>query len=150
GQLVNKVGVPLFEGYYKNPEADAERSRNGWFWMDDLVYRDEAGFFYFAGRSSDRLRVDGENFGAAPVERILGRFPGVIAAAVYAVPDARSGDQVMAALELEAGTGFEPEDFSAFLARQPDLGTKWAPRYVRIVTAMPLTASSKVMKNGLR
>ncbi len=33
--------------------------------------------FYFAGRTSDWLRVDGENFAATPVERIIERFPGV-------------------------------------------------------------------------
>ena len=35
------------------------------------------GFYCFAGRTADWLRVDSENFAAAPVERILGRFPGV-------------------------------------------------------------------------
>ena len=61
-----------FEGYYNNPEADAERTRNGWYWSGDLAYRDEEGIFYFAGRTGDWLRVDSENFAAAPVERILG------------------------------------------------------------------------------
>ena len=60
-----------FEGYYNNPEADAERTRNGWYWSGDLGYRDDDGVFYFAGRTGDWLRVDGENFAAAPVERIL-------------------------------------------------------------------------------
>src|SRR5207302_6641198 len=67
------AGAAGFEGYYNNPEADAERVRNGWYWTGDLGYRDEDGFFYFAGRSSDWLRVDSENFAAAPVERILFR-----------------------------------------------------------------------------
>ena len=39
-----------FEGYYRNPEADAERPRDGWYWSGDLGYRDEDGWFYFAGR----------------------------------------------------------------------------------------------------
>ncbi len=34
--------------------------------------------------------------------------------------------------------------------RQPDLGTKWMPRFVRIVNEMPLTASNKVQKQPLR
>jgi fatty-acyl-CoA synthase len=150
GEIVNKQGAAGFEGYYNNPEAEAERIRNGWYWTGDLGYRDEAGFFYFAGRSADWLRVDGENFAAAPVERILLRFPGVVQAGVYAVPDEMAGDQVMAALDLADGVDFDAAAFEAFLADQPDLGTKWAPRFVRIAAEMPLTASNKLMKKPLR
>ncbi|MCD0451046.1 AMP-binding protein [Actinocorallia sp. API 0066] len=138
-----------FEGYYNNPEADAERLREGRYHSGDLAYRDEEGFFYFAGRTPDRLRVDGENFAAAPVERILARWAPVVMCAVYPVPDPRTGDQVMASLELD-GTPFDPAAFTAFLAAQEDLGTKWAPKYVRIVSAMPLTATTKVDKKPLR
>jgi fatty-acyl-CoA synthase len=56
----------------------------------------------------------------------------------------------MAALEIEAGTEFDPASFTAFLAAQSDLGTKWAPRYVRIVTTLPVTATDKVDKKPLR
>jgi fatty-acyl-CoA synthase len=150
GEIVNKNGVSAFEGYYNNTEANEARTRNGWFWSGDLGYRDTDGFFYFAGRDADWLRVDGENFAAAPVERILMRFPGVVMAGVYAVPDALAGDQVMCALELEPGVPFDPEAFGTFLDAQPDLGTKWAPRYVRVAAEMPLTGSHKLVKQGFR
>ena len=64
GEIVNPDGAGGFEGYYNNPEADAERVRDGVYWTGDLGYRDAQGFFYFAGRSGDWLRVDGENFAA--------------------------------------------------------------------------------------
>ena len=46
------------------------------------AYRDADGWFFFAGRSNEWLRVDGENFAAAPVERIVLRAPGVRSTAV--------------------------------------------------------------------
>ena len=150
GEIVGRRALGKFEGYYNNPEAEAERSRNGWYWSGDLAYRDQEGVFYFAGRTDDWLRVDSENFAAAPVERILGRLEGVRGVAVYGVPDSRTGDQVMAALELEPGASFDPAGFDDFLATQPDLGTKWAPRYVRIVESIPVTATNKVDKKPLR
>lgn len=150
GEIVGRDGLSSFEGYYANPEATAERGRNGWYWTGDLGYRDEDGTFYFAGRTADWLRVDGENFAAGPVERILGRFPGVASVVVYGVPDPRTGDQVMAALELDDGASFDPDALGAFLAAQPDLGTKWAPRFVRVVDAIPLTATGKVDRKPLR
>ncbi|GAA4068098.1 AMP-binding protein [Actinomadura miaoliensis] len=149
GEIVGLRAAAAFEGYYNDPDADAERVRDGAYWSGDLGYRDAGGFFYFAGRGADRLRVDSENFAAAPVERILSRWAPVVMCAVYPVPDPRTGDQVMAALELD-GRPFDPGAFAAFLAAQPDLGTKWAPRFVRVVRSMPLTATGKVDKRPLR
>jgi fatty-acyl-CoA synthase len=150
GELVSTTGAAGFEGYWDNDEAEKTRLRNGWYWTGDLAYRDQAGFFYFAGRSDDWLRVDGENFAAAPVARILERHPDVVLAAVYAVPDVDVGDQVMAALELRPGAVFDPDGFAQFLGSQPDLGTKWAPRYVRVSPALPTTATAKVLTRVLR
>ena len=150
GEIVRRDGLSSFEGYYANEEASRERGRNGWFWTGDLGYRDDDGTFYFAGRTSDWIRVDGENFAAGPIEAILGRFDGVASVVVYGVPDPGMGDQVMAALELDAGATFDPDAFTEFLAAQPDLGTKWAPRFVRVVHAIPLTATGKLDRKPLR
>ena len=150
GEFVNKVGLQRFEGYYNNDEANAERRRNGWYWSGDLGYRDRDGFFYFAGRGYDWLRVDGENFSAAPIERILQRHPDVLLAAAYAVPDAHVGDQVMVAIELKPGAVFDPVGFDAFLGQQADLGTKWLPRFVRVAERFPLTHTNKIKKRDLR
>lgn len=149
GEIVSRGAAARFEGYYKNPRASQDRLRDGDFWTGDLGYRDEKGFYWFAGRSADWLRVDSENFAATPVERILSRFPGVTAAAVYPVPDPVTGDQVVAALEFPDGE-FDPGAFGSFLGEQPDLGTKWAPRLVRITTDLPMTATHKISKPALR
>lgn len=150
GEIVNTAGSATFEGYYNNPDASADRIRNGWYWTGDLGFRDDDGFFYFAGRSADWLRVDSENFAAAPIENIISRFPGVIMVAVYPVPDPVTGDMVMAALEMQPTVMFDPLAFDAFLAEQKDLGTKWSPRLVRLIPAMSLTANNKVHKPPLR
>ncbi|MEU3311908.1 AMP-binding protein [Streptomyces sp. NPDC006662] len=149
GELVNR-GRGHFEGYWRNPEAEAARTRHGWYWTGDLFFRDADGFLYFAGRTDDRLRVDSENLAAAMIENILARWEPAAAVAVYAVPDEVAGDQVMAALALRAGAAFDPDAFAAVLAAQPDLGTKMAPRYVRILDAMPVTATNKVHRAALR
>ncbi|MFJ8533199.1 AMP-binding protein [Streptomyces sp. NPDC093591] len=145
GELVNRGPNP-FEGYWRNPEAEAERRREGWYWTGDLFCRDADGYLYFAGRGDDRLRVDGENLSAAMIENILARYEGAAAVAVYAVPDPVTGDQVMATI---AGD-FDPDGFAGFLRVQPDLGTKMAPRFVRVVERMPVTATNKIQRAGLR
>ncbi|GAA3565541.1 long-chain-fatty-acid--CoA ligase [Nonomuraea rosea] len=147
GELVNTAGLGLFEGYYNDPEADAERIRDGAFWSGDLAYADADGYVFFAGRGTERLRVDGENLAVAPIEAALREFGGVIEAAVYPVPDAAAGDQVMAALVLEGA--FDPAAFAAFLASRRDLGAKSIPRYIRLCDRLPQTPSHKVIKRLL-
>lgn len=147
GELVNVKDLGLFDGYYANQAADDERVRDGFFWSGDLAYADQAGYVFFAGRGTERLRVDGENLAVAPIEAALREFPGVIEAAVYPVPDAAAGDQVMAALVLQ--DGFDAEAFQAFLAGRTDLGAKAVPRYVRISRELPQTPSHKVIKRLL-
>jgi fatty-acyl-CoA synthase len=148
GELVNTQGMGQFAGYYNDVAATAERMRGGMYWSGDLAYRDADGWVYFAGRTADWLRVDGENLAAAPIERILLRHPAVSEAAVYAVPDPSSGDQLVAALVVTGS--LTPAAFSAFLGEQADLGTKAWPRFVRIVDALPRTATNKVLKRQLQ
>lgn len=150
GELVDKAGAAKFEGYYKNEEADAQRVHNGWFWTGDLGYRDSSGFLYFAGRSGDWMRVDGENISAVLIERILYRHEGIVAAGVFGVPDPRAGDQVMAALQLPAGVSFDDLDLAGFLREQGDLPTKGAPRYVRVSSLLPTTGSNKLRKKEMQ
>ena len=148
GEIVN-AGGGTFEGYWRNDEANRERLRDGAYWTGDLAYRDADGFFYFAGRTAEWIRVDGENFAGAPVERILMRHPDVILAAVYGVPDAEIGDRVMAAIQLAPGRSFDPNAFARFLSEQSDLGPKWVPTYVQIVDEFPMTQTNKVVKREL-
>ena len=149
GELVNTDGPGQFRGYYRDPEAEADRMRGGVYHSGDLAYRDENGFAYFAGRLGDWMRVDGENLGTAPIERILMRYPGVTEAVVYPIPDEDVGDRVMAALVLPDPDGFDPATFAEFLSRQDDLGPKQWPMVVRVAEALPRTETFKVVKRRL-
>jgi fatty-acyl-CoA synthase len=149
GEIVNTRGVGPFEGYYRNEEAMHRTTRHGWYWSGDLGFVDHEGWVYFAGRTSDWLRVDGENFPAAPIEAIVARHPDVVMASVYGVPDADSGDQVMAALVLHEGVEFDGESFATWLEEQGDLSPKWRPRFVRQCRALPTTPTNKVLTRTL-
>lgn len=149
GEVVNTTGPGRFEGYYNDEAAEAERMAGGIYHSGDLAYRDETDYVYFAGRLGDWMRVDGENLGTAPIERVLLRHPRVAEAAVYPIPDPVVGDQVMAALVLVPGAQFDADEFRAFLADQPDLGPKQWPSYIRVSTGLPGTVTFKVLKRQL-
>jgi fatty-acyl-CoA synthase len=175
GELVNTRGPGMFAGYYNDAEADKSRMRDGMYWSGDLAYTDPDGFCWFAGRAGQWLRVDGENLGTAPIERVLLRHPAIAEAAVYGVPDAVTGeasgghspaaaggqdsrvvppgisrgDQVMACVVLRGGASLTPAELGAFLAGQGDLGPKQYPRFVRVTGQMPRTATFKVLTRQL-
>jgi fatty-acyl-CoA synthase len=149
GEIVNTTGGGLFAGYYNDEEATDARLRRGMFWSGDLGYKDADGWIYFAGRSGDWLRVDGENMTTAPIERILQRLTPISQVAVYAVPDEHVGDQVMAAIVLQDDADLTPEEFGRFLAGQPDLSPKAWPRYVWLTDRLPTTATNKILKREL-
>ncbi|HSV41357.1 MAG TPA: AMP-binding protein [Nocardioidaceae bacterium] len=147
GEIVNTAGAGFFSGYYNDQQATDERMAQGMYWSGDLGYRDADGFMYLAGRTSDWLRVDGENLAAGPIEQILLRHPAVNRVAVYGIPDPSAGDQLVAAIVLQSE--LDPAGFEAFLAEQKDLSSKGWPRYVRIADDLPSTATNKVLKRDL-
>jgi len=149
GELVNIADAGRFEGYYNDPEADAQRMAGGVYHSGDLAYRDENNYVYFAGRLGDWMRVDGENLGAAPIERVLLRHPDVVEAAVYGIPAPDVGDRVMAALVLSDGAKFDADAFREFLTGQTDLGPKQWPWFVRVCSELPRTETFKVIKRQL-
>lgn len=150
GEIVNTAGAGPFEGYYNNPEATERTTRNGWYWSGDLGYLDADRYLYFAGRTADWIRVDGENFPAGPIESAVASHPDVVIAAAYGVPDVSAGDQVMAAVVLRDGAEFDPVAFSVWLDGLQSLGPKWRPRYIRVARALPTTGTNKVLVRTLQ
>jgi fatty-acyl-CoA synthase len=150
GEIVNTAGQGMFEGYYKNAAATAERTRGGRYYTGDLGYRDREGFIYFAGRSAEWLRVQGENFLARPIEEILAKHPQVSLAAVYGVPDPDAGDRVMAAIVPRADAPFDLDTFQSFLESARGLSPKWVPSFLRVARELRRTETNKILKRDLQ
>ena len=146
GEIVNASGPGLFSGYYNDPEATGERLRGGVYHTGDLGWVDEAGYVHFAGRVGDWMRVDGENLGAQPIERILLRHPRIRHAAVFGIP-VGIGDEIVAALVSD---GLTADGLTDFLSTQTDLGPKQWPHRILILETLPRTATFKTVKRRLR
>ncbi|HZM56547.1 MAG TPA: AMP-binding protein [Acidimicrobiales bacterium] len=149
GEIVNTSGIGVFEGYYNNEEANQRATRNGWYWSGDLGYLDAEGFLYFAGRTADWIRVDGENFPVGPIETVVARHPDVLVCVAYGVPDPEAGDRVMMTLVMRSGAAFDPVEFAAWIDGQADLSPKWRPTHIRVSTAVPTSPTNKVLTRTL-
>lgn len=145
GELIVRGGRPML-GYWDQPQATAERIRDGWLHTGDLVMRRD-GRTRIVGRLKDMVRRGGENVAAAEVEAVLGGHPDVIAAAVAAVPDADRGEEIRAFVQLFPGAPPEPERLLAHARER--LAPFKVPRYVQYVEEFPRTPSERIAKHQL-
>src|SRR3546814_5908521 len=83
-------------GYLERPEETAAAFRDGWFWGGDLAYRDEEGYLYLSGRSTDMIIRGGENIYPVEIETVLSAHPALRECAVVGKPAEHWGEVVVA------------------------------------------------------
>ena len=143
--------VGLFDGYHRDPEANAERFRDGWYYTGDKAWRDADGYFWFEGRDDDVITSSAYRIGPFEVESALLEHPAVAEAAVVGKDDPKRTQIVTAFCVLAAG--HEPGDD---LARELQDHTKRLtapykyPREIHFVTELPKTVSGKIRRSELR
>jgi len=146
GELVIR-GEPRLLGYYKNPQASAEKIRNGWLHTGDLFTKDEKGYYYIVGRLKDMVRRSGENISAAEVEGVLCEHSAVRAVAVVPVPDELRGEEVKAFIQLRPGETADPQDIVDFACTK--LAAFKVPRFIEFVDRFKMTPSQRIIKREL-
>ena len=150
GEIVlrNRIPWAASPGYYKAAEQTLASRRNLWFHTGDRGYLDEDGHLYFTDRIKDSIRRRGENISAFEVEEAVRTHPAVQDVAVYAMRAESSEDEVAMSVVLRAGHACDEETLVRHCAS--NLSYFMVPRFVEIVTDLPLTLSMKVEKYKLR
>ena len=129
-------------GYYKLPEVNAKRIKDGWLATGDLFSLDEQGFYYFRGRTDDMFNCGGENIYPKEVENLLLAHPAVFDASVVPLDQPIKG-QVPVAMVMLSPAGVVSEDELKQYCLQN--GPAYAhPRHIMIVDEMPLNGAGKV------
>ena len=148
GELICYVGERKGSvEYYKNPDATSDKVRNGWLYTGDLVYTDEKGYYYFVGRTTESMRVKGENVSAYEVEQAILKHPDVLECAVFAVPSELAEDEIMAVVVPVEGRKLDPAELRSFLSDK--LARFAVPRYWRVLEELPKTETHRVIKREL-
>jgi fatty-acyl-CoA synthase len=137
-------GPTMMMGYYKKPEATAEKLRDGWLRTGDMGVKDSDGYLRITGRLTDMIIVGGFNTYPAEIENFFLRHPKVLDVSIVGVPDPIMGEAVMAFVIPKAGESLTAEEVAGF-ARGKIANFK-VPKYVEIVASFPLTGSGKVQK----
>ncbi len=121
---------------------------DGWFATGDLLYQDDAGNYYFAGRKKDMIKSGGENVYAFEVEKAVQEFPGVAECAVVGLPHEDLGEMVAAAVVLKPGFHAQEEEIIAHC--KGFIASYRKPRSVFFVDEFPRNRAGKIQKYLLR
>ena len=139
----------VFRGYIKNDELNARvLEPDGWFHTEDLLRRDEEGFYYLVDRKKDMIKTGGENVYAQEVEDVLRNHPSIFDCALIGVEDARFGEAVAAAIVLNPGASLTDEELISYC--RANLPSYKKPRYVAYVDELPHNVTGKIQKSVLR
>jgi benzoate-CoA ligase len=162
-ELRGEDGRPVADGevgdlYIRGPSAalmywsDRERSREtfqgGWTKSGDKYSRDADGYYTYAGRSDDMLKVSGVWVSPFEVESTLMQHPAVLEAAVIGVEDRDGLVKTKAFVVVKAGQATSDAELKAFVKER--LAPYKYPRSFEFVDELPKTATGKIQRFRLR
>ena len=146
GEVVIR-GPNVTAGYDANPEANAKAFMNGWFRTGDQGLFDEDGFLLLTGRLKELINRGGEKVSPLEVDGVLSEHPAVAQALTFAIPHAKLGEEVGAAIVLRDGEALTERELRDFVAVR--LADYKVPRKVVFLPEIPKGATGKLMRIGL-
>jgi acyl-CoA synthetase (AMP-forming)/AMP-acid ligase II len=147
GELLLR-GDNITPGYWERSELNEDSFTDGWLHTDDVVRRDQEGYYYYVDRVDDMILSGGEKVSPSSVESILQTMPGVDAVAVFDTPHDRLGETVTAAV-IPSDQSLTGEDIKNYCAESDELADYKQPRRVSLVDRFPRTGSQKIDKRAL-
>ncbi|MGL3150551.1 long-chain-fatty-acid--CoA ligase [Microbacterium sp. A82] len=147
GELLVR-GPQVFSGYYGRPEATAAVFHDGWFRTGDVVTMDEKGFLRVVDRIKELIITGGFNVSPTEVEIALRQHPAIADAAVVGLPSGHSGEEVVAAVVMDAGVELDEQDVRDFV--RGILTPYKVPRRLFVTDELPTSMIGKVLRRQVR
>ena len=140
-------GASVTAGYLNNPAANATAFDGGWFRTGDQGVMDDDGYVKVTGRLKEIINRGGEKIAPLQVDEVLLAHAAVAQACTFAVPHARLGEEVAAAVVLVDGADVTDRELRDFVAeRLADFKT---PRRFAFVDEIPKGPTGKIQRIGL-
>ncbi len=137
--------------YWANREKTNETFRGAWTKSGDKYFRDADGYYVYAGRSDDMLKVSGQYVSPFEVESTLMQHPLVLESALIGVDDADGltrGKAFVVLKDATLGNDALIEELKAFVKSK--LAPYKYPRQLEFVSELPKTATGKIQRFKLR
>jgi len=146
GEIVIR-GPNVTAGYENNPAANAAAFAHGWFHTGDQGTQDADGYVRVTGRLKEIINRGGEKISPREVDEVIMDHPAVAQVVTFAVPHAKLGEEVAAAVVLREGMAAGERDIRDFAAKR--LADFKVPRRVLILDEIPKGATGKLQRIGL-
>jgi benzoate-CoA ligase len=134
--------------YWANREKSRETFQGGWTKSGDKYTRDTEGYYTYAGRSDDMLKVSGIYVSPFEVEATLMQHPAVLESAVIGVQDGEGLTKTKAYVVLKPGQQADAQALQAFVKER--LAAYKYPRFIEFIEELPKTATGKIQRFRLR
>ena len=142
-------GYHVMQGYYGDAEATASAiDRNGWLASGDLGTMDADGYVRVTGRLKEMIIRGGENIYPREIEDFIFTHPKVAEIAVFGIPDAFYGEELMAWIHLRTGETASAEEIRDFCKGR--IAHFKIPRHIWFVDEFPMTVTGKLQKFRMR
>lgn len=138
----------VFHGYLGMAEKNADCFSDGWFRTEDIMKRDEDGYYFLLDRKRDIIKTGGENVYAQEIERVIQNHPAVFDCAVIGIADARFEEAIAVAVVQKDTICIDKAEFLDFCSQR--LPSFKKPRYLAIMDSLPVNDVGKVQKHILR
>ncbi len=144
-------GDSIAAGYWNKHEQTKQTFQGAWINTHDKFLLDEDGFFWYAGRTDDMMKVGGQAVWPADVEGVLQRHPAVLESGVIGTADKNGLIKPRAYVVLKEGN--DPSD--ALIRELQDFVKKTTqphkyPRSIIFTDELPKTATGKIKRYKLR
>jgi fatty-acyl-CoA synthase len=142
-------GATVTGTYFRaDPEATADKFRDGWLRTGDLGVIHSAGWIELKDRIKDGIKSGGEWISSIELENAVATHPAVAEAVVIGVPDPRWEERPLACVKLRDGATVTPEELQAHLTGR--VAKWWLPERWAFVTSIPKTSVGKLDKKRVR
>jgi acyl-CoA synthetase (AMP-forming)/AMP-acid ligase II len=146
GEIVIR-GENVTAGYENNPKANAEAYTHGWFRTGDQGTLTPDGYLTLTGRLKEIINRGGEKISPREVDEVLMDHPAVAQVVTFAMPHAKLGEDVAAAVVLREGMALTERELRDFAATK--LADFKVPRKILFLAEIPKGATGKLQRIGL-
>ncbi len=146
GEVVIR-GPNVTPGYESNPDANLKAFADGWFRTGDQGVLDDEGYLRITGRLKEIINRGGEKVSPLEVDEVLMDHPAVQQVVTFAVPHAKLGEEVGAAVVLREGAACTEAELRDFARAK--LADFKVPRHVVFLAEIPKGATGKLQRIGL-
>jgi len=144
-------GDSIMAYYWNKHDKTKETLFGAWIQTGDKYYQDADGYFWYAGRADDMLKVGGIWVSPIEVENTLVKHPAVLEAAVVGREDSDRlvKPQAFVVLKDPAGAaGGLADELKGFV--KDKIAPYKYPRWIEFVTELPKTSTGKIQRYKLR